>query len=117
MILSAIGQRSGNIDFIDKFLFGGYRIFIRTIYERIWKMNSKLLNIFVIALAALLLSTQAFACPGASQDKDIGKTDQSMSSMSDPNQSNSTDHDIGYTDQGNFSTENSMGQSDQSEAD
>ncbi len=80
-------------------------------------MNSKLLNIFVIALAAFLLSTQAFACGGATQDKDIGKTDQNMSSMIDPDQNNSTDQDIGNTDQGNYSTENSMGQSDQSEAD
>ena len=80
-------------------------------------MNSKLLSIFVIALAALLLSTQAFACAGATQDKDIGKTDQNSSFMSDPDQSNSTDHDIGNTDQGNSSTDNSMGQSDQSEAD
>ena len=75
-------------------------------------MNSKLLKIFVIAFATLLLNAQAFACGGAQQDKDIGKTNQSNSSMSDPNQRYSADQDIGNRDQGNYDNSKSMNQSE-----
>ncbi len=44
-------------------------------------MSSKLLSIIVIAIFALSLSAQAFACP--QHDRDVGATDRGTSSMYD----------------------------------
>lgn len=67
-------------------------------------MKSKLLIILAIALTTLFLSTQAFAWEGSKKtDKDMGKTDQSKSSMSNRGSSSSPDRDIN----GNQSSRNS----------
>ena len=85
--------------------------------ERIRKMNSKLLKIFVIAFTTLFLNTQAFACgSGAQKDQDRGKTDLDKSSMGSSDQSFSTDRNM-EMDQGGYDNNKSMDRSDQSKTD
>jgi hypothetical protein len=52
------------------------------------EMNSKILRILAIGLTTMFFSGQAFACPGAKTDKDVGNTgDRNQYSMSDSSNS------------------------------
>ena len=56
-------------------------------------MKQTYLRITAVVFATLFLSTPAFACGGASKDRDIGKTNQEQYSMYD-NSGSSSDREI-----------------------